>query len=416
MTPAKTKSAETGISTNQRWLIAILLSASISINLVDRQVLNVLGPVLRETNHWTATQFAWIASAFQVGMLVGQVPAGMFMDSVGTRAGLATILVIWSALGAGHALLASLLGFIVLRFFMGMAQCGNYTAGIKAIAGLFPAATRSSAGGVFNAGAQLGSVIAPPLVVAILHAYGWRMAFVIPSVVGLVWLLPWLANFPGKQESQAATGQKAGATISFSKLLKNRKVVGLFLIRVFTGPLTTFYWVWLPQYLKSERHMPMAMIGLLAWVPYLAGATGNVAGGLICDRLVKMLGSVDKARKIGFTGAFILSAMSAFVPMAPSIPIALGLISLVLFGNQWVAATYIATVGDTFPAHVAGRVNGLAGFGDSGAALIAVLATGVIVDHYSYTPVFIAAGTLPLMAMASVYFVLRRIEPEPIAV
>jgi ACS family hexuronate transporter-like MFS transporter len=81
-----------------------------------------------------------------------------------------------------------------------------------------------------------------------------------------------------------------------------------------------------------------------------------------------------------------------------------------------VAATYIATVGDTFPSHVAGRINGLAGFGDSGATLIAVLATGVIVDHYSYTPVFIAAGTLPLLAMASVFFVLRRIEPEPISV
>lgn len=192
-------------------------------------------------------------------------------------------------------------------------------------------------------------------------------------------------------------------------------MLGLFLIRVFSGPLTTFYWVWLPQYLKSERKMSMVMIGTLAWLPYLAGALGNVAGGLISDRLVRAFGSVDRARKVGFTGAFILSAMSAFVPLAGSIPVALGLISLVLFGNQWVAATYIATVGDTFPAHVAGRVNGLAGFGDSGAALAAVLATGVIVDHYSYTPVFIAAGTLPLLAMASVYFVLRRIEPEPIA-
>ena len=333
-----------------------------------------------------------------------------------SRAGLATIFVLWSVLGAGHALAGSLIAFIVLRFFMGMAQCGNYTAGIKAIAGLFPSNIRSSAGGVFNAGAQLGSVIAPPLVVYLLHRAGWQMAFILPAAAGLVWLLPWLATFPGKQQQQAATGQKAGATIGFGRLLRNRKVAGLFLIRVFSGPLTTFYWVWLPQYLKSERKMPMAMIGLLAWVPYLSGALGNVAGGLISDRLVRVFGSVDKARKVGFTCAFLLSALSAAVPMASSIPVALGLISLVLFDNQWVAATYIATVGDTFPANVAGRVNGLAGFGDSGAALIAVLATGVIVDHYSYTPVFIAAGALPLMAMASVYFVLRKIEPEPMAV
>ena len=187
-------------------------------------------------------------------------------------------------------------------------------------------------------------------------------------------------------------------------------------MRCCSGPLTTFYWVWLPQYLKSERKMSMTMISVLAFLPYLAGAMGNVAGGIISDRLVRAFGSIDKARKVGFTCAFLLSALSAAVPLAGSIPVALGLISLVLFGNQWVAATYIATVGDTFPVNLAGRVNGVAGFGDSGATLIAVLATGVVVDHFSYTPVFIAAGTLPLLAMASVYFVLRRIEPEPIAV
>ncbi len=409
MTPA-----DNGISMNKRWLIAGLLSASITINLVDRQVVNFLGPVLRENMHWNATQFSWIAAAFYVGMLSGQVPAGMFLDAVGTRVGLAVMLIIWSVLGAGHALVASLFAFIVLRFFMGMAQCGNYGAGIKAIAGLFPPEKRSSAGGIFNAGAQLGSVIVPPFVGYLLHAYGVSMAFIVPAVLGLAWLIPWLALYPDKQQSQAATGQKAGATISFSKLLRNRKVVGLFLVRCCTGPLTTFYWVWLPQYLKSERKMPMTMIALLGWLPYLAGATGNVAGGVISDRLVRMFGSVDRGRKVGFTAAFILSALSATVPLAGSIPLALGIISMVLFGNQWVAATYIASVGDTFPAHVAGRVNGLAGFGDSAATLITVLATGLVVDHFSYTPVFVAAGTLPLLAMASVSFVLRRIEPEPI--
>jgi len=407
MTPA-----DNGISVKRRWLLTCLLSASIAINLVDRQVFNNLAPALRETMHWSATQFSWIAAAFQVGMLAGQVPAGMFLDSAGTRAGLATIFVLWSALGAGHALAASLAAFIAIRFFMGMAQCGNYGAGIKAIAGLFPAGKRSSAGGVFNAGAQMGSVIAPPLVVWLARAAGMRMTFVLPAAFGLIWLIPWLAMYPGKQLSEAATGQKAGATIGFARLLRNRKVVGLFLIRCCSGPLTTFYWTWLPQYLKIERHMPTV---LFAYIPFLAGALGNVAGGLISDRLVRAFGSVDRARKVGFTCAFLLSALSAAVPLAGSIPVALGIISLVLFGNQWVAATYIATVGDTFPSHVAGRVNGLAGFGDSGATLIAVLATGVVVDRYSYTPVFIAAGTLPLLAMASVYFVLRRIEPEPIA-
>ena len=405
MTPGDSESFD-----KSRWLIVGLLSASIAINLVDRQILSVLAPVLRERLHLTSTQYSYIVSAFQLGMFVGQVPVGAFMDRVGTRIGLASIFMAWSMISASQALAASMGVFVVLRFLMGVSQCGNYTAGIKAIAGLFPAARRSSAGGLFNAGAQLGSVIAPPLIVFITIRLGWQMAFVLPSTLGLLWLLPWLAKFPEQQRRGAAASQDAASQVRMGQLMRNRKVAGLFLIRVFSGPLTTFYWFWLPEYLRTGRKMSFAMIGLLAWLPYLFGSLGNVVGGLLTDKLVRYTGSVDSARKIGFTLSFGLSALSATLPLVRSDLLALAVISAVLFGNQWVAATYIATVGDVVPHTLAGRVNGIAGFGDSGSTLVAMLLTGIVVDHFSYTPVFIAAGSLPLLAMASVFFVLRRIE------
>ena len=109
-----------GLSSKTRWTIVGLLSASIAINLLDRQVINVLAPMLREANKWRATQFAYIAVAFQIGMMIGQVPAGSFMDRVGTRIGLATIFAAWSIVGGAHALVSSLAGFIFLRFLMGL--------------------------------------------------------------------------------------------------------------------------------------------------------------------------------------------------------------------------------------------------------------------------------------------------------
>ena len=89
------------------------------------------------------------------------------------------------------------------------------------------------------------------------------------------------------------------------------------------------------------------------------------------------------------------------------------LMGLALFGNQWVAATYIGAVGDVVPQQLAGRVNGIAGFGDSVVHLLAVLLTGAIVERYGwYTPVFIGAGDAAAAgAWLSVFFVLRRIEP-----
>ena len=403
----------TELSSEKRWVVVGLLSASIAINLIDRQALSVMAPLIRAALELSPSQYGYITAAFQTGMLLGQVPAGSLMDSLGTRIGLAVILGLWSLINAGHALAAGLGAFIGLRFLMGLTQCGNYTAGIKAIAGMFPAQLRSSAGGIFNAGAQLGSVAAAPLIVYLASTYGWRAGFVIPSLAGLVWLVPWLAFFP-KTQAQPQQKQKQAPQVRLGQLMRNRKVVGLFLIRACSGPLTTFYWFWLPEYLRSGRKMSFAMIGALAWLPYLFGALGNVMGGFLSDRLVRVFGSVDKARKLGFACAFGLSTLSMALPLAGSDFTALAIVSVVLFGNQWVAATYIATVGDVVPHTLAGRVNGLAGFGDSGATLLATLLTGIIVERYSYTPVFIAAGCLPVLALLSVLFVLQRIEPAGI--
>lgn len=432
------------LTDGQRWTIVGLLAASILINLLDRQTLAVLAPLLREQWKWTNAQYAYVAVAFNLGMMLGQIPAGQLMDRVGTRIGLPVIFTAWSLICAAHAfagpgtalesvattlyglvpgvpaVAAGLAGFIVLRFLMGLAECGNYTAGIKALAGLFPPATRSRAGGLFNAGAQLGSVIAPSFILSLLVVQlgvSWRAAFIIPPALGLLWLIPWLAIFPDKQTMAAIAIKPAGATtaapsetISLGRLMSNHKVLGLFLIRAFSGPITTFYWTWLPLYLRNGRGLTLFATGFLASVPNLIGMSGNIVGGLATDRFVKSLG-VDRGRKLAFVCAFSLGALSMAMPWIGNDYLAVLLMGLALFGNQWVAAAYIGTVGDVVPQQLAGRVNGIAGFGDNGAATLAVLFTGVIVDHYGYSKVFIGAGALPLLAMASLFFVLRKIEP-----
>ena len=146
-------------------------------------------------------------------------------------------------------------------------------------------------------------------------------------------------------------------------------------------------------------------------MPNILGMTGNIVGGYLTDRLVKVTGSIDRGRKLAFAGAFAPRRVSMAMPFVASDFLALVLMGLALFGNQWVAATYIGTVGDIVPQHLAGRVNGIAGFGDSSSVLVTQLAIGFLVDRYSYTPVFIGAGLFPIMAFLSVLFVMRRIEP-----
>jgi sugar phosphate permease len=157
--------------------------------------------------------------------------------------------------------------------------------------------------------------------------------------------------------------------------------------------------------------MSFLAIGIFASIPNLIGMAGNILGGLLTDKVVRATGSVNRGRKAAFTCAFLLGALSMTMPWVANNYLAVVLMGLALFGNQWVAATYIGTVGDVVPQQLAGRVNGIAGLGDNGAALLAVLYTGMVVDKFGWTPVFLFAGIMPFLAMLSVFFVLGKIEP-----
>jgi len=391
-----------------RTMVLALLSTSIAINLIDRQALSVVAPVMRAALHFSNTDYAYIVCAFQVGMFVGQAPAGALMDKIGTRLGLALAFIAWSAVSAAHAAVGSLVAFVLLRFAMGLSECGNYTAGIKTIASLYPPKQRGLSGGIFNAGAQLGAVFAPPIIVWITVMLGWRMAFVLPSVLSLVWLIPWLKIYP--KDSPTQGGPAAGPAIRIIDLARNQKVIGLFLLRLFSGPLVSFYWYWLPEYLRNGRNMSFVMIGLLAWLPYVFGTLGNLGGGWMSDRLASHL-PLDRARKLSFTIGLGLAALSMTLPLMRAAWLAIAVICLVVFGNNWIAATYIATISEMFPQGVVGRVNGIAGAGDSGAGVVTMLLTGIVVDRWSYFPVLIAAGVLPLLSLASMFIFVRKFEP-----
>ena len=133
----------------------------------------------------------------------------------------------------------------------------------------------------------------------------------------------------------AVPAPAASATVGLGQLMTNSKVLGLFLIRVFTGPITTFYWTWLPLYLRSSvssggRGMSFLAIGFFASVPNLIGMGGNVIGGLVTDRLVKSTGSVDTGRKIAFACAFGLGALSMTMPWVTNDYLAVLLMGLAL--------------------------------------------------------------------------------------
>lgn len=387
-----------------RWVVLGLLWVSIAINLLDRQVLSVMAPLIRDELRMTATEYSYIVFAFTLGLTLAQVPAGVWLDRRGARWGLPAIMVIWSGANALHALARTVWQFCAFRFVLGVGECGNYSAGVKVIAQRFPAAERALAGGLFNSGTVLGAFLAPPLAVAIAQTYGWRMAFVLPSVLGLLWIVPWVAVY--RDRSTPAVGRLG----KFWPLLGIRQVWGVMLMRALAGPVVHFYWYWLPEYLRRERGFSMEMIGLLAGLPFLFAGLGNIWGGVLANGLMRRGWTADRTRKTAYVLGTALCAASILVPVAPGEALAIALICAATFGLASTVANHIGLLGDLFPPRVLAAVTGLTGLCEGITNMGLTLVTGRVVDRYSYLPVFVAAGVLPVLAMACLFILVRKVE------
>lgn len=414
-----------------RWWILLMLFLAMEINILDRQVLSLVAPLVRDEFHLSNTDYGAILFCFLVGMTLGQVPVGLMMDRYGPRLGFTVIVIGWSFANMLHGFAGSMAQFGALRFLLGLNECGAYSGGVKVIGQWFRPTERAFASGLFNSGSVIGSVIAPPLIVFLMGAYGWRAAFVIPSLVGLLWLIPWLALYwePGRHPKLADIGAAdspapvaapvepvaAVATPSIRTLLRWSPVWGVVLIRAFGGPVSHFYWYWLPEYLKRERGMSLEMIGLYAWLPFLCGGIGNIGGGWLSSHLITRGWSVNRARKTLFATGTSFCLLAVLIPFAPTAGTAIALICLAALGINAIAANLMGLLTDLFPQQILARVSGMTGVGDGVMSMFMMLATGIVIDRFSYTPVFIAAGFLPVLSLASLLFLVGRIRPISLA-
>ena len=172
-----------------RWRIAAILFASTVINYIDRQTLSLLAPYLKHDYKWTNTDYVEIVIAFRVAYCIGQSACGRFIDCVGTRRGLTITVACYSAISILTSLATSFRGFMTFRFLLGLGESANWPAATKSVAEWFPRQERALAAAFFDSGSSIGAAIAPFIVLGIYYRWGWRLAFAIPGLLGVVWLV-----------------------------------------------------------------------------------------------------------------------------------------------------------------------------------------------------------------------------------
>jgi len=172
------------------WMISLIMLGSI-INYLTRSTLAVAAPTVLKELHISTQEYSWIVGAFQ-GAIMAQPVCGYVLDVLGLKTGFAIFATAWALVNMAHGFAHSWQALAALRGLLGFSEGSANPAGMKATAEWFPARERGLAGGIFNIGASVGSMVAPPLVVWAILTYNWQAAFLITGALGLVWVALWL--------------------------------------------------------------------------------------------------------------------------------------------------------------------------------------------------------------------------------
>ncbi len=409
-----------------RWIVCALLFLASTINYIDRQTVSVLKPHLQTVLGWSESDYGWIVFAFQTAYAIMMMVSGGVIDWLGTRVGFALAMIWWSLAAMAHALARGALSFGVARFFLGAGEAGNFPASIKTVAEWFPAKERALATGIFNAGTNVGAVLAPPLVVWLTLKWSWQIAFILTGSLGFIWLIFWLAIYRSPEKhpwiteyelqhlrsDKAEEGIEAEPKIPWGAILGYRQAWGFIVAKFMTDPIWWFYVFWLPSYLKQARGFSLKEIGYFGWIPFLAADVGSVAGGWLSGYWIKRGWSVNRARKTAMaTCAFCMPAGIAAV-FAPNAWLALALISVATSAHQGWSANVFTLASDMFPKKDVGSIVGIGGAGGAiGGMIIAPTAGYILQWFHNYVPLFIIAGVMHPLALGAVHWVVPKIEP-----
>jgi ACS family hexuronate transporter-like MFS transporter len=393
---------------NQRkWAVLAFAFLATVINYLDRQTLSVMAPILLTQFHLTAEAYSQIIFAFMLAYTLMNGVSGRVLDRIGSKAGYAVTIAWWSAAEILHAFSAGALSLGAFRFLLGLGEAGNYPAGVKVIAEWFPPEERSIASGIFNSGAAIGAILAPPLLAWIVLSAGWRIAFVAIGLLGFVWLAAWIAFY----RRPVAAEQKANK-LPLKTLLRSRFLWQFTLSKVFSDPVWYFYTFWFPEYLKEVHGFSMRQIGQTGWIPFFTAAIGNLAGGAVFSLLLLRGRNAPAMRRVAVVIFSALMVPAILVGGNLSAPACIGLISLATFGYSGALANLLAIPADAFPSGAVASIWGFASMGSGFGAMIFSLLTGWLVDRYSFHPAFILFGILPVIAAWIVWTLPKQSAPD----
>jgi MFS transporter, ACS family, hexuronate transporter len=435
------------VTSHYRWVICALLFWVTTANYIDRSVFSNLAPTLEKEIGWTQSQYYNMGVAFTGAYAISLLLAGRMMDVIGLRWGFALACAFWGLAAMSHSLVSTVTGFFIVRILLALGEGGNFPAAIKTTAEWFPKRERALATGLFNSGSNVGGILVPfglPAILALCgtfyiggHALGWRGAFLITGIFDITWIIAWLLIYKKPQDHPRVSPAELAVInsdpaepsvkIPWRRLFPHRQTWAVAAAKFMTDGFWWFYLFGAPYFFSDRFGSDLkARSGQVSAI-YILASVGSIGGGWLSGHFMKMGWSVNRARK---TTLFICAACVLpvfFAAITDHVWVAVALISIAASAHQAWSANVFSLAGDMFPRRIVGSVTGLAGFAGSVGGLILFFLVGRVRkvaeeshDLGNYRLIFLAASLSYLAGAVIVHLLAPKLEPaqieqEPVA-
>jgi sugar phosphate permease len=380
------------------------------ITYMDRQILAVARPVIRQELGISLVMMGWITFGFRIAYALFQIPGGWLGDRFGARRALALIVTWWSAFTCFTGLAWNAVSMLSIQVLFGLGEAGAFPIATRSLARWMRPTERGFAQGVTHAGSRLGAALTPPLVVLIIAAYGWRAAFFVFGALGVVWAAVWFSYYRDTPEEHSSvnaaereligSGKKRSNVVPWRQILSHGNLWILALMYFCYNYNLNVYNDWFPSYLRESRGLSLAQMGFYASLPLFAGTLGDLAGGWFSDIVLRRTSNVNLARRWVAIAGFLLSA-AATVPatMAHDPKVSVAFYCVAFFGLEWTVGISWAVpldIGGDFAGSVSAVMNT---FGNIGGAISSTVVT-YMATLYGWNAPFMMTAALCLIAAA----------------
>lgn len=427
-----------------RWRIVALLFFATTVNYVDRNVLSFIAtspdficdmlgeprlpkdvPVPAELEAKFKVLYGEVQSIFKLAYGLGFLIMGWFIDKVGVRLGYATSIALWGFSAMAHVFATTIGGLKLFRFTLGVGEAGNFPSAIKTVSEWFPKSERSTATGIFNAGANIGIIFTALLVPFLMATLEWNLVFVCTSSLALLLLVAWLIVFKKPEDALASGALSQGeyayirkdgeegsaARVAWGKLFPFRQTWAFAAAKFMTDCIWWFYMAWLPKFFvengKFKIELNLAKIdlvnGFMVALPfiviYIVSDLGSVVFGALSSRFINNGWDHNRARKTAMFICGVCVVPVFFTALTDSPYLAVALIAIAAAAHQGWSANLFTTVTDMFPRNAVSSVTGIGGmFGALGGFLLD-FNSGNIINTFGYVGMFSIASTAYLSAL-----------------